>query len=503
MSIRRNILAFSASQLYVTLIGLVMLPIYVKYLGVEVYGLVGFFVVLQAWFQLLDMGMSPTLARETARHQGGGVSGPNLRRLLRSLEGVFLGIALLGAVLFILGADQIAEHWLNVQQLTRIEVTSALKLMALIIALRWLGELYRGVILGFEHMVWLSGFNAAIATVRFVLVIPLFVWVGNSAEAFFFFQLCVAAMEALLLTHKAYALLPAAPAGAIRWSWRPLRHIVEFSAAMALANVVWISVSQIDKLLLSGLLTLADYGRFTLAVMAAGGLLILASPIVAVLMPRLTVLYAQADEAALLSLYRQATQWAGLLAWSACGVLAWQAERVLWVWTGDATLAAQAAPTLCLYALGNATMAVSAFPYYLQFAKGRLRLHLLGTFLFVLTLLPCLIWATGRFGAVGAGGAWLTVNVIYFLVWVPVAHARYAPGLHARWLFHDVVPIAALALVAGLASRWLPWPEGRLLAGLQLLTVSVCVLMVSAMGSSWVRGELTHSSWIRQPARQE
>jgi O-antigen/teichoic acid export membrane protein len=503
MSIWRNLFAFSASQFYVTLIGLIMLPLYIRYMGVEAYGLVGFFVMLQAWFQLLDVGLSPTMARETARHRGEGASGLGLRDLLRSLEGVFFGVALLGALFLILGANRIAESWLNAEQLTKSEVAETIKLMALVIALRWVGELYRGVISGFEQMVWLGGFNVAIATVRFVFVIPLFIWISNGVEAFFVFQLCVAAAEAALLAHKAYALLPRAPDALLRWSWKPLRKVFQFSALMALANLVWISVSQADKLLLSAMLGLADYGRFTLSVLAAGGLLILASPIITVLMPRLTVLCVQGDEEALLSLYRRATQWVGLLAWSACGVLAWQAERVLWIWTGDASLASQAAPVLRLYALGNGAMALGAFPYYLQFARGHLRLHLLGTFLFVLILVPCLVLGTSRLGAVGAGWAWLAVNAAYFLVWVPVAHAKYAPGLHGRWLFHDVAPIALLALTAALASRWLPWPQGRAMAGFELFAVFAGVLMFSAMGSSSVRGELTAASRSWRPVRQQ
>ena len=48
MSLQRNILASFASQIYVTLIGIVMVPMYVRYMGPEAYGLVGFFAMLQA-----------------------------------------------------------------------------------------------------------------------------------------------------------------------------------------------------------------------------------------------------------------------------------------------------------------------------------------------------------------------------------------------------------------------------------------------------------------------
>lgn len=72
MSFRKNIAASYASQIYVTLISIAMMPIYRSLLGSEPYGLVGFFAMIQAWFMLLDLGLTPTLAREAARYRGGG-----------------------------------------------------------------------------------------------------------------------------------------------------------------------------------------------------------------------------------------------------------------------------------------------------------------------------------------------------------------------------------------------------------------------------------------------
>jgi O-antigen/teichoic acid export membrane protein len=490
MSLKKNILANYISQIYVAVIGIVMLPFYLKYMGTEAYGLIGFFTMLQAWFLLLDMGLTPTMARETARFQGAGTNALNLHFLLRSLEFVFFAVALLGGACLVLGAEFIAGHWLQAEKLPRDEVANSIRLMALVMMLRWMGEIYRGVIAGFERMVWLGGFSSAIATTRFVLVIPIFIWVGSDISEFFLFQLFVSTIEVPILMRKAYALLPLVPASAVRWSWTPLRKVMKFSLMMALASAVWVTVSQTDKLLLSGLLSLSDYGWFSLTVMAAGGVLLLAGPIAAALLPRLSALHAQGNETALLSLYRDATQWIGLAVWPVCGVLTVQAERVLWMWTGDVQLAAQAAPTLSLYAMGNGVMAIGAIPYYLQFAKGQLRLHLVGTVLFVTMLLPCMIISVARFGALGAGWTWLFVNILYLLVWTPIVHARYATGLHGQWLIRDVAPIAICTFAAVLASRWLPWPEQRLLSGIQLLLVSGLILMAGAAGSSWVRARL-------------
>ncbi len=82
MGLKRNILANYASQIYVMVVGIVMVPLYIEYMGAEAYGLVGFFAMLQTWFQLLDIGLTPTMAREMARFQGGATDALSLRRFI-------------------------------------------------------------------------------------------------------------------------------------------------------------------------------------------------------------------------------------------------------------------------------------------------------------------------------------------------------------------------------------------------------------------------------------
>ena len=66
MSLRRNLLAGLANSVWSALVSLAVVPFYLKYLGIEAYGLIGFFVTTQAILSLLDMGMAPTINREVA-----------------------------------------------------------------------------------------------------------------------------------------------------------------------------------------------------------------------------------------------------------------------------------------------------------------------------------------------------------------------------------------------------------------------------------------------------
>ena len=472
MSLKRNILANYASQIYVTLISIIMVPVYVKYMGAEAYGLVGFFAMLQAWFQLLDMGLTPTMARETARFQGGRTDATGLRRLLRMLEGVFVFVALVGAVLLAGGAHVIAADWLTVEYLPLAEVDRAIQLIALIVALRLVCGLYRGAINGFERLVWLGGFNAAIATARFVLVIPLFIFVGASPTHFFVFQLLVAVVELAVLITKTYSLLPlVAVAGEAKkkWDWLHLRGVLKFSLSIAFTSSVWVLVTQTDKLVLSKLLSLTDYAYFTLAVLVAGAVMIVGGPISGALTPRLARLVAERNEDSLIDTYRSATRMVAAIAIPVSLVLAFFSHNVLISWTGDSAISEKAAPVLTLYALGNGVLALAAFPYYLQFAKGDLKLHVIGNLFFLVFLIPAVVWAASRFGAVGAGYAWLAANIIYFIAWTPMVHRRFAPGLHVRWLVVDIGGAALTAFIVTIVIDWfITWPSGRVLLAVYL-----------------------------------
>lgn len=469
-----------------------MVPLYVRYMGAEAYGLVGFFAMLQAWFQLLDMGLTPTMARATARFNGGASDALSLRRLLRAMEGIFVGVALLGCTSMVAGSAAIANSWLKVQQLPLIEVQHSIVLMGFIVALRWVCGLYRGAINGFERHVWLSGFNITMATARFVLVIPLFIYIGSSPTEFFSYQLALAIIETVVLVLTTYRLLPKVVAEKrTSWQWAPIRGVLKFSLSIAFTGSVWVMVTQTDKLLLSTMLTLSDYAYYTLAVLVASGVTVISGPIIGAIIPRMARLAAERNEAGLFRLYRNGTQLIAVIAIPAACVLALLSEQVLWVWTGDADLARNAAPTLSLYAMGNGILAIGAFPYYLQFAKGDLKLHLIGSVLFLMLLIPALILTVLNYGVIGAGYTWVAVNCVYFIIWIPLVHRRFQSGLHVQWLIHDLTPIAAGAgFVTFVGSNLLDFQGARLSTLLGILFLSFVSFLASCFAAKCIRDQV-------------
>ena len=500
MSLARSAAATAASRAYLALLGLLVLPLYLQRLGAEAYGLVALFFALQVWFQLLDAGFTTTLARESARCRAAVVGRAQLLALLRSVERLFLVVLVVAGAALILVSGTLVQQWLRLEVLEPGQARQALQWMALVVMLRLLAELYRAVVTGFEQLEWLAGFNAAIGTLRLLGVLPVLGWAGATPSVFFGFQAAVGLLELAVLAARSRQLVGATASPGRAWDLSPLRGVLAFSTAMSLASVVWMLASQFDKLVLSGLLSLADYGAYGMATAAAMAVLMATGSLADVAIPRLTALQAEHREQAVRELYSRLSQWTAVIGCAAAAWLASHAQPVLATWTGDAMLAGRMAPVLALYALGNAAMALAALPYYLQLAQGRLALHLLGTGCMAALQVPGVVWAASTHGAVGAAAVWLAVNMLYLLVWSAVAHRRFAAGLHLRWLGRDILPPALTAALgasvfAGLGTR-LPWPDGRLASG-GLLVASACVILLSsAWAAPQVRADLRR--WWRQ-----
>lgn len=496
MSLKKNILASYATQIYVTLVGILILPLYLKYMGAEAYGLVGFFTMLQAWFNLLDMGLTPTVARETARFHGGATDALSYRRLLRALQLIFFAIAIMGGGAMFVLSSVIADHWLKVQALPLAQVQLSLQLMAVGVALRWMSGLYRGCISGSERLVWLGGFNAFVATLRFVGVLPLLIWVGHSPPVFFAYQLLVAVVEIIGLMTKAYSLLPAIIAHqkitfSVYLLFGTLRPILRYSLSIAFTSSAWVLVTQVDKLILSGALSLSEYGYFTLAVTLAAGVMTLSAPLTGPLTIRMISLYSEDRKKEAIHLYQIATSGIVVFVGAVAIVLATFSNSILMVWTSDANVALHGSEILSLYAIGYMFCALSAFPGYIQHAIGDMRYHLLGSVIFLLILLPCIAFGAFFFKAKGAAVAWAGVNFIFFLFWTKFSHDKLIPSLHSQWVYERIVmPMLPAVLVALGAKILLRSLIGPIIHLWQIVMLGAALMLLMACLATPIREKI-------------
>lgn len=467
------------AQAYIGLIGILLMPVYMRHMGIEAVGLIGFFLMMQAWLQLLDLGLTQTLSRDMSLFKAGSMPLSDIWQRLRSLEWLLVSISIVAAITIVALRGRIVVDWLSIGSLASETVAVSIAAMAVAAAFRFLLGIYRASLTGCGRQVWVNGAATLFATAKFVGVLPLLIYWSSAPSVFFLFQAVIGGLELLAFVWMLYRVLPANPAGFYPHP-QALRLMLPMAGAMAFSALIWSVVTQADKLVLSRILTLEEYGFFTLGVLVASAVLMLIPPLNQVLQPRMTMLLSSSRHDELRDLYQQATQLVAAVFFTIGGVMAIFAEPLLLVWTGDEVASRAAAPILFWYALANATIGLLLLPFLLQFAHGKLRLHVIGNILMVSLLLPLMIIGALRYGGAGAGAALLTANMIFVVVWVPRVHKRFLPDIVWRWLLVDVGRIAIPVIVALVAIRQLmPDVESR---ALMIVLLGLALLVALAVG---------------------
>lgn len=452
MSLGRNLLSGLTNSIWTALIGLAVVPLYLRYLGIEAYGLIGFFATTQALLSLLDLGLAPTINREVARCSATG-NMPEARNLLHTLAVVYGVTALLIALLIFTLAPLIASHWLQSSNMGSETLGRAMMLMGLVIACRWPIGLYMGALMGMQRLAVSSAVSIVMVTFGSFGAVAILALVSPTIEAFFIWQASVALLYVAVIRWAAWKVMGRGCVG--KFSVGSLSRIWRFSAGMSGVAVAAIFLTQLDKVLLSRMLNLEDFGRYVLAGVVATGLSVFVVPTFNSVYPRFSAFISNGREVELTNLYLQGTRLFCSFVFPVALTMAVFSEDLIYVWTGNGSLAASVAPIVTLLVMGSALNGVMHFPYALQLAYGMVRLPFLLASTLAVALIPLIIFLTRSFGAEGGAAAWLVLNGIYLFFGTWLTHRHLLKGLGRQWLVRDVaIPMGISVLVLFAGRQW-------------------------------------------------
>jgi O-antigen/teichoic acid export membrane protein len=238
-------------------------------------------------------------------------------------------------------------------------------------------------------------------------------------------------------------------------------------------------LTQVDKLILSSLLLLSDYGYYMLAATVAGGLFTLISPISQAYYPRLCELRERQDPKATIEAFHTAAQLVSVIAGSAALVIMVFSDELLRLWTKDSTMTQAASPLLSILVFGNLLNSLMWIPYQAQLAHGWTGLAVRANIVAVLLVIPAIFVVTPLYGAAGAAWVWVALNAGYTLIFVQFMYCRILKTEKWRWYFGDVLfPLIPAAVVVLVLSKLLSpaqntWTQFVSLAAVFSLTVLV------------------------------
>ena len=404
------------------LAALAVVPVIVRGLGAEGYGLLVLVTSILGYFALLDVNITAGSTKYVAEHQARGDA-----HLVNQTIGfgllVYLAIGLVGAALLYSLSGWLAEAVFNVAPAQHEIAATCLKVAAL------------GFLFG-QLQIYLQSIPQALMRydvtsrfeVAFGLAVPLgsvvLLQAGFGLLAIVWLRVFLSLINALLLVRSIRMLLPQ-----LRWEApqrATVRSMSSFSAYAFLSRVAALTYAHGDKLIIGAIVGMQPLAVYAVAATVGNRVLGLMYRVSAVLFPAASALAASGDEARLKAVYLKLSRYVVYVNLSALLLLGVFAEPLLRHWIG-ADYSLGGALVLQLVALGQFVDSLTNLPSLVNDGRGHPRISGLFAITRAVLGLVAVYLLVGQFAIVGAAWGHLLSGLVMSAAFMIHVHGRTVP----------------------------------------------------------------------------
>jgi len=460
-----------------------MVPVYVHLLGIQNFGVVALFLVISGVVAFLDLGLSPTLARELHDQRRDTQYKINL---LFTYELVYAGMMAIVALFAGLAPNRVFSILVSQQDLLRPEVMRSVSVVFFAAAAQMLFNFYVAGLMGVEEQI--KG-NFVVVTAGIArnaaVIIPL--WLYPKPIVFIMWSASFSLGFAGLSRYFLYrAIRRGREAHRPVFSLRMITDNVDFTAGMFLVAATSSIVTQIDKLFISRVMGIDSLARYSLVSTFAQLIVFAVSPITLTLLPRLVYGASGGDTEGVRATLMTAHRLVSASVCSAIGGMLYFGPYLIGVWTGGKVDSASIGGYVGQLIVGYAFVALGTVPHSIAVANKSLKPILLLGGAGALFAIPAYWYSINSFGLAGAATTWLLLQLfIYpsYVYWVNRQFIRLG-SLGDVALRTLVVPTAGTLAISCIASRFLSdangMPENLSIIALALVA-GTCLCFVIIM----------------------
>jgi len=472
---------------------LLFFPIYIKFLGIEAFGLVGFFMTLQTLFLVLVTGLSITVNRELARLSTQPGTDQKKRDLVRTLEVVYWALAGATACIVIFLSPIISNNWIMTQHLPASSVQQAVMMMGFVIAFDLPLSLYYGGLIGLQKQVLYNGVDVVSATFRGIGAVVILWIVSPTVQAFFEWQIVISIAQTFLAALVLWRNLPRTGSPA-RLQNSYFNEIWRFTAGVTGISIMGGVLMQMDKVILSKMLTLEPFGYYILASGFASVVLLAVTPFFTAIFPRLSQLVIEDDKTGLKNLYHKSCQFVSVIILPTAVISALFAPEILQMWTGNHLITSETHLIASVLVVGAALNALMNMPFALQLANGWTKLAFYQNLVSIMIFIPGVILLTERYGGVGAAIMLALLYMGYVSIIVQLMHRRLLRGEQRQWYLVDVgLPFIGAFTIPCLGRLWFPQYTSTLIVLTDLFIISFMTVAITTLMTPHPRSWVIHN----------
>ncbi|PMG83493.1 lipopolysaccharide biosynthesis protein [Vibrio breoganii] len=410
------------------------IPFVLAMLGKEVYGLVGFFMVVQGMLNILDVGISGSVTREIAKRNTSDINLSTFNKIIKKVNVVYMLVATCILIFGFLLQEYISEAWLKTT-LDKNDVLVVLQYVLVSFTFLFYINLPRSILVGLEKHVQLGVLNILFSIAYTIL--PIFiVYLTDNYIHFFLTQMIASISICVCYCILAYYYYPHKNVESIDKGSEgfSLRNFVMTSLSLSYISVLWIIVSNLDKLLLSNKISLSDFAPYSIAISVATVLLSVISPLSQLVQPRLTNLYAQKDTIGAKSFITKAFCYFYVFFLPIGFIIHYYGDFLVFTWLKDLQLSNQVNLYLPWLVSGVIASLLVKFAFFILYAKGQLKMHTIVYTIHCMFLIPLMFYVVKTFEPVDAAKLFFFQNLFISIVWGGYVFYKNIPGFLTRIL---------------------------------------------------------------------
>jgi O-antigen/teichoic acid export membrane protein len=456
----KNILSNYIGRIWSLISVFVFIPLYIKLLGVEAYGVISFYTVILTIMYFADAGLSATLNREIARTDDKLYIG----NLLFTIERLYLAICLFVSLSIFFASPTIANNWLNTTVISDVDLRNFIIIIGFSISFQLFNTLENSGLMGLEKQVLANSIQVSGSIIRSaVVLIPLYFY--PSLYVYFFWQLASNVSVFLITRHTLWRFIKTD--AKYVFDRQILKQVGGFAGGMILMAIIASLNTQIDKLLVSKLLTLKEFSYYSLAGIISQSPEILITPIAVAILPRLTKFATAQNKNNLIKLFHQYSVIMASITCAVTVVLILFTRDFVVIWTSSTDIANSIQGITKVLLIGSVFLAFQYMPYYLAISHGHTDSNVKLGLACLVFIIPALSYSIKHFGLEGAPWAWLIMNVFacfylgYFII------NRFLRGEFRSWLIDGVIIPITVSFFIGVVGYYLTLglPKGYYVLG--------------------------------------
>ena len=438
----KNVAANYISRIWSFISIFIFVPIYIKILGLESYAVINFYSVILTVMLFADAGLTSTLNREIARH----TDKQYLGNMLLTIERLYLFITTSIVIFIFLLSNFIANKWLHSKSISSIEISHYITLMGIAIALQLFTTLENSGLMGLEKQVLANTIQVTGSILRSAAVIlPLYF--SPTLTTFFIWQIIVNLL--IFITTRYYLWSFIKTNFNFKFDVTILKSVGKFAGGMMLMSIISSLNSQIDKLMISKMLTLKEFGYYSLAGTLSQIPVIIITPIALAILPRMVKLITNNKQSDLIKLFHSNTFLISSISCAGAVSLFIFTHQVAYIWTKDVIIADNIDLITKLLVIGNVFLSFQYMPYHLSIANGHTKTNVNSGIIAVLLLIPTILYFVKKQGLVGATIPWLIMNFIAFLYLGYILINKFLPGIFFEWLIKGTLTPLLVSIIVG------------------------------------------------------